>query len=59
MNTKVFGPLAAAGLTVLCGLSVLELPTPGEIAMIAGATLLLASAGGLIGAAVAARKPTA
>ena len=60
MNTKAFGALAAciAGLAVLlCGLSVaMELPMPVEIAMIAGALLLLASAGGLLGAAIAAQK---
>lgn len=60
MNTKAFGALAAcvAGLAVLlCGLSVaMELPLPIEIVMIAGALLLVASAGALVGAAVAAGK---
>ncbi len=60
MNTKAFGALAAcvAGLAVLlCGLSVaLDLPMPVEVVMIVGALMLLASAGALIGATVAAQK---
>lgn len=60
MDTKAFGALAAclAGLAVvLCVLSVaMELPAWVEIAMVVGAILLLASAGGLIGAAVAAQR---
>lgn len=60
METKSVGALAAcvASLAVvLCVLSVaLELPMTVEIAMIAGALVLLASAGGLIGAAVVAQK---
>ncbi|MFH8252583.1 hypothetical protein ACH3VR_19605 [Microbacterium sp. B2969] len=60
MNTKSFGALAAciAGLAVvLAALSAaLDLPAPIRIAMIAAAVLLLACAGGLIGAAVAAQR---
>lgn len=60
MKTKSFGAHAAcaAGLAVLlCGLSAaMELPMPVEIVMIVGALLLLASAGGLIGAAITAQK---
>jgi len=59
-DTKPFGALAAcvAGLAVLlCGLAAaMELSTPVEVVMIGGAVLLLASAAGLIGAAVAAQK---
>jgi len=60
MNMKASGGLAAciAGLAVLlCGLSVaMELPMLVEIVMIVGAVLFLASAGALMGAAVAAQK---
>ncbi|MDR7190704.1 putative PurR-regulated permease PerM [Microbacterium sp. BE35] len=60
METKSVGALAAcvAGLAVvLCVLSVaLALPMAVEIAVITGALALLASAGGLIGAALAAQK---
>lgn len=60
MDSKAFGALAAciAGLAVvLCGLSVaIELSMPVRIAMLAVALVLLASAGGLIGAAISAGK---
>jgi len=60
MNSKAFGALAAcmSGLAVvLCGLSMaVVLPRPVEIAMLVAAVFSLASAGGLIGAAVAAQK---
>lgn len=60
VDSKTFGALAAcvaALAVVLCGLSVaIELPMPVRIVMLAVALLLLASAGGLIGAAVSARK---
>lgn len=63
MQMKSVGVLAscvASVAIVLCVLSaVLELPMPVEIAMIAGALVLLASAGGLIGAAVAVQKKSA
>ena len=52
-----FDPPEPRAAVVLCVLSVaLELPMAVEIAMIAGALVLLASAGGLIGAAAVARK---
>lgn len=60
MNTRSFGALAAclAGLAVLLGglVTALELPTPVEVAMIVGALVLLASAGGLIGVAISTQK---
>ena len=60
MDTKVFGALGACVAVlavVLCSLAVaMKLPTPVEVGMIAGALLLLVSAGGLIGAGIAAQK---
>lgn len=60
MNTKVFGALAAcaAGLAVLSCTSrvALDAPAPVTVAMVAAAILLVAAAGGLVGAAVVALR---
>ncbi|MEU1972833.1 hypothetical protein ABZ477_14345 [Microbacterium sp. NPDC019599] len=63
MRTKPLGALAAVTASlavVLCGLSVvLPLPSPIEIALVVAAVLPLATAGGLLGAAVAAQRKSA
>lgn len=60
MDKKIFGAIAAcvaALAVVICCVAVaIEFPVPINIAMVAGAALLLLSAGGLIGAGIASQK---
>jgi hypothetical protein len=60
VDTKTLGAIGtsvAVLAVVVCVMAVaMEFPTPVEVAMIAGAGLLLVSAGGLIGAGITSQK---